>query len=323
MASEPTVTIRRGRREDAEGLAALHREAGWCYDEAAVVAEYYDDAFEPETVLGAEVGGELVGKLELFLGWKSSSGRFGLIRRFVVHPAWRGRGIGHRLLAAAEEEARRAGCAFLEPERRRGQRRRPPALHRPRLRRGPPRDHPAPVARRPAAPLAREGARPRLSGGQAGAACRVIPAGSLARESARSRTGRGARAAAAGPGTGSAGSSRSRHAHPRAAPDRPGTRAPAVPRSHPPLPLSPHPPSTSGRRHHPPSSPQDGCRRTDGPHGGAPAGTPCGGAGSVPVPPRRRLSTFAFDPASPSRRRRSARPGCAAGRSAPGRRSGR
>lgn len=31
-----------------------------------------------------------------------------------MHPDWRGKGIGHRLLAAADEEARRSGCTFLE-----------------------------------------------------------------------------------------------------------------------------------------------------------------------------------------------------------------
>ena len=111
---EVALTVRRGRREDAAAVAALHREADWCYDDVAIVTEYYDDAFEPDTIIAAEAAGELVGKLELFLGWKSTSGRFGLIRRFVIHPAWRGRGIGHRLLAAAEEAARAAGCAFLE-----------------------------------------------------------------------------------------------------------------------------------------------------------------------------------------------------------------
>jgi GNAT superfamily N-acetyltransferase len=113
-AGDERITVRRGRREDAATLAALHREAGWCYDEANVVAEYYDDAFEPDTVIAAEVDGELIGKLELFLAWKSAHARFGVIRRFVVAPEWRGRGVGHRLLAAAEEEARRAGCTFLE-----------------------------------------------------------------------------------------------------------------------------------------------------------------------------------------------------------------
>ncbi len=54
---EITVGIRRGRRGDAATLAALHREADWCYDDAAIVAECYDDAFEPETVLAAEAGG--------------------------------------------------------------------------------------------------------------------------------------------------------------------------------------------------------------------------------------------------------------------------
>ena len=110
----PTITVRRGRAADAGVLAALHRDAGWCYDDAAIVAEYFDDSFEPETIIGADVDGELVGKLELFLGWKSDSRRFSVIRRFVIHPDWRGRGVGHRLLIAAEEASREAGCAFME-----------------------------------------------------------------------------------------------------------------------------------------------------------------------------------------------------------------
>ncbi len=110
----PRITVRRGRAADAETLAALHRDAGWCYDDAAVVAEYYDDSFEPETVIGVDVDGELVGKLELFLGWKSDSQRFSVIRRFVIHPDWRGRGVGRQLLVAAEVASREAGCAFME-----------------------------------------------------------------------------------------------------------------------------------------------------------------------------------------------------------------
>lgn len=111
---EPTVRVRPGRFEDAVEEAALHHDVGWCYDEAAVIAEYHDDAYEPSSVLIAELDGRIVGKVELFIARKSALGHFGLIRRFVVHPDFRAQGIGRTLLHAATEQARAAGCSFIE-----------------------------------------------------------------------------------------------------------------------------------------------------------------------------------------------------------------
>lgn len=108
------VTVRPGRLDDVEVESRLHRDVDWCYDERQMLAEYHDDAYEPSSVLIAEHEGEVVGKLELFIGWKSNHGRFGLIRRFVVAPGWRGKGVGRQLLDAADERAREAGCAFIE-----------------------------------------------------------------------------------------------------------------------------------------------------------------------------------------------------------------
>jgi GNAT superfamily N-acetyltransferase len=108
------VTIRPGRFEDIDAEAAMHRDVGWCYDERNTLAEYHDDAYEPSSVLIAEVAGTVVGKLELFMAWKAAHGRFALIRRFVVADGWRGRGIGTALLAAAVARARDEGCAFVE-----------------------------------------------------------------------------------------------------------------------------------------------------------------------------------------------------------------
>ncbi len=111
---DQAVTIRPGRTEDGPAEAALHRAEGWCYDDAAILAEYHDDAYEPSSVLVAEVDGEVVGKVELFVAYRSSHGRFGLIRRFVVRPDQRGRGVGRALLDAATERARALGCALVE-----------------------------------------------------------------------------------------------------------------------------------------------------------------------------------------------------------------
>lgn len=109
-----TITVRSGRLEDVNAEAELHRSVDWCYDERNTLAEYHDDAYEPSSVLIAESDGEVVGKLELFIAWKSTHGRFALIRRFVVADGWRGKGVGTQLLEAAESRAREQGSAFLE-----------------------------------------------------------------------------------------------------------------------------------------------------------------------------------------------------------------
>lgn len=108
------ITIRPGRLSDVPDEARLNRDVDWCYDERNTLAEYHDDAYEPSSVIVAEHEGDLVGKLELFIAWKSNHGKFGLIRRFVIAPGWRGKGVGKQMLDFASQRAQEDGCAFLE-----------------------------------------------------------------------------------------------------------------------------------------------------------------------------------------------------------------
>jgi GNAT superfamily N-acetyltransferase len=114
MSMDVTVSIRPGRFEDIDEEAALSRNVDWCYDERNTLAEYHDDSYEPSSVMVAEVDGEVVGKLELFLAWKSTHGRFGVIRRFVIKDGWRGSGIGRQMLDAALARCAAEGCSFAE-----------------------------------------------------------------------------------------------------------------------------------------------------------------------------------------------------------------
>jgi GNAT superfamily N-acetyltransferase len=108
------ITIRPGSLEDITREAELNQSVDWCYDERNTLAEYHDDAYEPSSVIVAELEGEIVGKLELFIARKSTHGHFGLIRRFVIKDGWRGSGIGRQMLDAAVEHATIAGCSFIE-----------------------------------------------------------------------------------------------------------------------------------------------------------------------------------------------------------------
>ncbi len=111
---EPTITVRPGRLSDIPAETEMNHEVEWCYDEANMVAEYHDDSYEPSSVLVAEIDGRVVGKIELYQAWKSTYGRFAVIRRFVIHKDYRSQGIGRRLMDAATERAREAGCSFIE-----------------------------------------------------------------------------------------------------------------------------------------------------------------------------------------------------------------
>lgn len=112
--SEPTITIRPGRIGDIPAETDMNHDVDWCYDEANMVAEYHDDSYEPSSVLIAELDGRIVGKIELYMAWKSTYGKFAVIRRFVIHKDFRSQGIGRKLMDAAIARAKASDCAFIE-----------------------------------------------------------------------------------------------------------------------------------------------------------------------------------------------------------------
>ncbi|MCC6050284.1 MAG: GNAT family N-acetyltransferase, partial [Thermofilum sp.] len=60
----------------------------------------------------AEVDGEVVGAAELYVTSCEGYGRVGVVAFIAVVPAWRGRGIGRRLVEEAERLFRQRGCRF-------------------------------------------------------------------------------------------------------------------------------------------------------------------------------------------------------------------
>ncbi len=108
------TNIRKARRNDTKALAKLHRGEGWCYDDEVVLNDYWDDSFDKESILVAEVDGKVAGTLEVAKAYKARFGFFAVLRRFVVHPDYRGRGVGKALIQYALEEAKRMGCNALE-----------------------------------------------------------------------------------------------------------------------------------------------------------------------------------------------------------------
>lgn len=109
--SARALRIRRGRASDAQAVLALEEAFPTDRMSARTVRRFL--SVPSARVLVAEVDGCIGGALILLLRRNSGWAR---IYSVVVHPDYRGLGIGRRLVEAAEMQARRAGRHGLSLE---------------------------------------------------------------------------------------------------------------------------------------------------------------------------------------------------------------
>jgi len=105
------MAIRPLRIEDYEALVTLWQRAGLKFkpqgrDSREALGRQLNHG--GVTLLGAEKEGQLIGVVML-----SHDGRKGWINRLAVDPAYRRRGLGARLIAAAEEELHGQGVEVI------------------------------------------------------------------------------------------------------------------------------------------------------------------------------------------------------------------
>jgi len=114
--AEMNAELRLLRRDDAARLAVLLTQLGYPVAEPEVMERltyWFDD---PASVLiGADVKGELVGVVAVHASpLLEVTGRWARIVALVVDEGYRGKGIGRRLVEAAEARARELGCLRME-----------------------------------------------------------------------------------------------------------------------------------------------------------------------------------------------------------------
>jgi GNAT superfamily N-acetyltransferase len=108
--------IRRATTADATRVAELLSQLGYPTTPEQALARLDRLATEPgQTVLVAEVDGAVVGLATVFIRHLiNADAPLARIASMIVDDAWRSRGIGAELVAAAEAIARDAGCERVE-----------------------------------------------------------------------------------------------------------------------------------------------------------------------------------------------------------------
>jgi len=109
------ITLRPAVDGDAPRIASLLTDEGYPAGPSDVQERLIRFHVEPSQVLVASAGGEVVGFVAVHVMPRFEHGdTIARILALVVDPGVRERGVGHALMAAAEELARNAGSAFIE-----------------------------------------------------------------------------------------------------------------------------------------------------------------------------------------------------------------
>lgn len=113
--TDPTVTIRRAERSDAEAIAALFTDEGYPAGPTDIVERMSRFGSEHSRVIVAEHEGALLGFIALHaLPRFEHDDRILRVLALVVDAGARERGVGRRLMIEAERIAGELGAAFVE-----------------------------------------------------------------------------------------------------------------------------------------------------------------------------------------------------------------
>lgn len=115
MTEQQQITLRPASVADAERIASLFTEEGYPAAASTIGARIERFTASNGQVLVAEDAGEILGFVAVHVMPRfEHDDTIARVLALVVDAGARGRGVGHDLMAAADEVARQAGAAFIE-----------------------------------------------------------------------------------------------------------------------------------------------------------------------------------------------------------------